>query len=161
MSITRRTVLAVLVALTLVLAIAPVAWAGEQEGPVVKVAGEVQITQDGTTVFAAFEAISTGPAAPGMDHQPAQGVLTYRDANGLRFRVSVEHIHAHSANEAHFGGVIVKASDPSLIGKHAHMVAVDNGRLGDLFSVLLTAADTHEHAPSVPVERGGLNVKVR
>ncbi|MHB8867297.1 MAG: hypothetical protein ACYC6T_10155 [Thermoleophilia bacterium] len=161
MNTIRRTVLAVLVALALVLAMAPVAFAGEQEGPVVKVAGEVQITQDGTKVFAAFEAKSTGPSAAGMDHQPAEGVLTYRDANGLRFQVSVEHIHAHSANEVHFGGVIVKANDPSLIGMHAHMVAVDNGKQDDRFSVLLTAAGTHEHAPPVLVERGELVVKVR
>ena len=161
MNSTRRTVLTVLVALALVLAIAPVASAGELEGPTVKVAGEVQITQDGTKVFAAFEAKSTGPGVAGMDHQPAEGVLTYRDANGLRFKVSVAHIHAHSANEVHFGGVIVKASDPSLIGMHAHMVAVDNGKQDDRFSVLLTAADTHEHAPPVLVERGELVVKVR
>lgn len=150
-----------LAALALTLAIAPVASASEQEGPTVKVAGEVRITQDGTKVFTAFEAKSTGPAAAGMDHQPAMGVLEYRDGNGLRFKVSVEHIHAHAANEVHFGGVIVKASDPTLIGKHAHMVAVDNGKRGDRFSVLLTADGTHEHAPPVLVERGELVVKVR
>lgn len=161
MNIIRRTVLAVLVALALTVVIAPVASAGELEGPTVKAAGEVRITQDGTTVFAAFEAKSTGPAAAGMDHQPAEGVLTYRDANGLRFQVSVEHIHAHSANEVHFGGVIVKANDPSLIGMHAHMVAVDNGKQDDRFSVLLTASGTHEHASPVQVERGELVVKVR
>lgn len=158
---TRRTFLAALVALVLTVAIAPVASASEQEGPVVKVAGEVQITQDGTEVLAAFEAKSTGPAAAGMDHQPAEGVLTYRDANGLRFRVSVQHIHAHSANEVHFGGLIVKASDPSLVGKHAHMVAADNGKRGDRFSVLLAPGGTHEHASPVLVERGQLVVKVR
>ncbi|MHB1343126.1 MAG: hypothetical protein ACYCX3_02050 [Thermoleophilia bacterium] len=161
MNITRRTVLAVLAALALTLAFAPSASAGEQEGPTVKVAGEVRITQDGTKVFAAFEAKSTGPAAAGMDHQPAKGVLEYRDENGLSFKVSVEHIHAHSANEVHFGGVIVKANDPSLIGMHAHMVAVDNGKQDDSFSVLLTASGTHEHAPPVLVERGELVVKVR
>lgn len=161
MSKRRRMVFAVLMALAIALVVAPAAVAAEQEYPKVKVAGEVRITQDGTAVSAAFEAKATGPAAAGEMHQPAKGTLTYSDDSGLRFKVSVLHIHAHSANEVHFGGVIVKASDPSLVGKHAHMVAVDNGTTGDLFSVYVTEAGVHEHAPPVEVERGNLLVKVK
>jgi hypothetical protein len=153
--------LAALVALTLGLLVAPAAMAEEQPFTHVKVSGEVRFTQGGTRAFAAFEAEATGPAAPGEKHQPAKGILEYRDANGLRFRVSVEHIHAHSGNEVHFGGVIVKSSDPALVGKHAHMVTVDNGKRGDQFSVLVTDTDTHEYAAPVAVESGNLLVKVR
>jgi hypothetical protein len=150
-----------LVALMLALVVAPAAMASEQPFPHVKVSGEVRFTQSGTRAFAEFEAEAIGPAAPGEEHQPAKGILVYRDANGLRFRVSVEHIHAHSGNEVHFGGVIVKSSDPALVGKHAHMVAIDNSKRGDQFSVLVTDSDTHEHAAPVPVESGNLVVKVR
>jgi hypothetical protein len=153
--------LVALVALMLGLMVAPAAMAGEQPFPSVKVSGEVRFAQNGIRAFAEFEAEAIGPAAPGEEHQPAEGTLEYRDASGLRFQVSIEHIHAHSGNEVHFGGMIVKASDPALVGKHAHMVAVDNGRRGDLFSVLWTDTDAHMHAAPGPVERGNLSVKVR
>jgi len=153
--------LVALVALMLALVVAPAAMAGEQTFPSVKVSGVVSFTQNGIRAFAAFEAEAVGPAAAGEEHQPAEGTLAYRDASGLWFRVSVEHIHAHSGNEVHFGGMIVSASDPALVGKHAHMVAVDNGWRGDLFSVLVTDTDAHEHAAPVPVQRGNLVVEVR
>lgn len=135
--------------------------ADEQPFPSVKASGEVWFTQNGTKAFAEFEAKAVGPAATGEEHQPAGGTLKYRDESGLSFVASVKHIHAHSGNEAHFGGVIVKASDPALVGMRAHMIAVDNGKRGDQFSVLVTGADTHEHSAPVPVERGNLVVKVR
>ena len=75
--------------------------------------------------------------------------------------MSVDHIHAQSANEVHFGGVIVRASDPTLVGRHAHMVAIDNGKSGDRFSVLVTSADTHDHAATTTVKSGDLVVRVR
>ena len=156
-----RVALIALVALAVVFAIVPAALAHERSFPSVKVAGEVWFAQNGITAYSAFEAKAVGPAAPGEEHQPAEGVLTYRDQSGLRFRVIVEHIHAHSANEVHFGGMIVKASDSSLVGMHAHMVAVDNGRRGDLFSVLVTESDMHQHAPPVPVLHGYLVASVR
>ena len=76
--------------------------------------------------------------------------------------VSVEHIHAHAANEVHFGGTILRSSHPSLVGKFAHCVAVDGGLpggKGDLFSILVTSSDTHEHAAPVPVHLGNLVVR--
>lgn len=152
--------LVVLVALVLALVVASAAMAGEQQFPSVKVSGEVGFAQNGIRAFAAFEAEAVGPAARGEEHQPAEGTLEYRDVTGLRFRVSIEHIHAHSGNEIHFGGVIVRSSNSALVGKHAHMVAVDNGRRGDLFSLLVTTdTDTHEHAAPVLVDRGNLVVK--
>lgn len=150
-----------LIALALSLVVAPAAMAVEQPFPSVKVSGEVWFAQNGTRAFATFEAKATGPAAPGEEHQPAKGTLEYRDQSGLKFRVSVDHIHTLSGNEVHFGGMIVRASDPALVGKHTHMVAIDNGRRGDRFSVLVTDTDAHEHAPSVLVERGNVVVKVR
>jgi|GEM_PF-2955511 len=153
--------LSALVALLFAMVVAPAALAGEQQFTSVKVAGEVRFVQNGTRAFAAFEAKAVGPAAPGEEHQPAEGMLEYRDANGLKFRVSVEHIHAHTGNEVHFGGVIARSSDPSLVGKHAHMVAIDNGRRGDQFSIIVTDTDSHAHAAAVPVELGNLVVKVR
>jgi hypothetical protein len=153
--------LAALVALVLALVVASAALASEQPYPSVKVSGEVWFAQNASRAFAAFEAEAVGPAAPGQEHQPATGILEYRDSSGLRFRVMIDHIHAQSANEVHFGGMIVRASDPTLVGKHAHMVAVDNGERGDKFSLLITTADTHEHAAPVPVKSGSLVVRVR
>ena len=43
----------------------------------------------------------------GEDHQPATGWLAVAVKGGPTFSVSVEHIHAHSATEVHFGGPIV------------------------------------------------------
>jgi len=153
--------LVALVALVLALVVASAALAETQPFPAVKVSGEVWFAQNSTRAFAAFEAEAVGPAALGQEHQPAAGLLEYRDSSGLRFRVMIDHIHAQSANEVHFGGMIVRASDPTLIGKHAHMVAVDNGERGDKFSLLITSADTHDHATPAPVKSGNLIVRVR
>jgi hypothetical protein len=161
MKIRYKALVVALVALVLALVAASAAMAEEQPFAPVKVSGEVGFAQNGIRAFAAFEAVAVGPAAPGEEHQPAVGVLKYSDRSGLSFRVSIEHIHAQSANEVHFGGMIVAASDPTLVGKHAHMVAIDNGKRGDLFSVLVTSADTHEHATPVTVRSGGLVVRVR
>ncbi len=54
--------------------------------------------------------------------------------NGLAFTASVEHIHAHSATEVHFGGPITKSNDPSLVGKFVHCVAIDGSP--HLFSLM-------------------------
>jgi hypothetical protein len=150
-----------LLALVLALVMASAAMADEQAFPSIKVSGELGFAQNGMRAHAEFEAEAVGPAAPGQEHQPAVGVLKYSDSSGLRFRVLVDHIHAMSANEVHFGGMIVAASDPSLVGKHAHMVAIDNGRRGDRFSLLVTSTDTHEHAVPVTVGSGGLVVSTR
>lgn len=159
---TRHAAMAVSVlAIMLLLVGASAAVAADQPFPSVRTAGGVWITQADTTAFATFAAEAVGPAAPGEDHQPAKGRLIYSDEDGLWYVVSIQHIHAHSGTEVHFGGAIVKASDPSLVGMHAHMVAIDNGARGDEFSVLLTASGEHGHAPPVPVERGNLTVKVR
>jgi len=158
MKIGRKVTLAALVAVVLALMLAPSAFA--RDFPSVWTAGDVRFTQDGTTAHSLFAAAAVGPAAPGEEHQPAKGLLSYRDETGLRFRASIHHIHAHSSNEVHFGGTIVWANDPAQVGRQIHVVAIDNGRTGDMFSLLVTDADVHMHGPPVPVERGGLVVKV-
>jgi hypothetical protein len=124
--------------------------------------GAVGFQSGGTLSFATFSARAVGPAAPGEEHQPARGSLFFSNKQGVTFYATVEHIHAHAANEVHFGGPILRSSDPSLVGKFAHCVAVDGGSpggKGDLFSILTTASDAHEHAAPVPVVFGGLVVR--
>ena len=53
-------------------------------------------------------------------------------------------------------------TDPALVGKFAHFVAVDGGSLrgsGDMFSVHVTEAGVHDHAKPVPVLWGNLVVR--
>ena len=157
----KRSVLAVaIVAVVLTLGVASVANAADTGLP--SVSGGVGFTNGDSKAFALFGAKATGPALPGEEHQPARGSLLYADESGLLFTVSVQHIHAHSATEVHFGGTIVKASDPSLVGMFAHMVAIDGGKpggKGDMFSIIWTASDVHEHGTPQPVKYGNLVVR--
>jgi hypothetical protein len=148
--------------LVLCFSLVAAASAAKQSFAAVSAVGAVGFQNDGTLSFATFSARAVGPAAPDAEHQPARGSLLFASKLGVRFFVAVEHIHAHSATEVHFGGTIQRSSDPSLVGKFAHCVAVDAGspgREGDLFSILVTASDTHEHAVPVPVLFGDLVVR--
>ena len=130
--------------------------------PTVSVAGAIGFDNQGTASFASFAARAVGPALPGEDHQPARGFMTYADKTGLTFAASIQHIHGHSAVEVHFGGPITRASDPSLVGMFVHCVAIDGGspgRNGDLFSVLVTSSDEHQHGAPSPVRFGDLVVR--
>lgn len=157
---TKHTLLAVsLVAILLTLAFASVASAA---APLPGVSGGVGFVNTAEVKsFASFNAKATGPAPVGEDHQPARGTLKYSDDNGLSFTVAIEHIHAHSATEVHFGGTIVQSSNPLLIGTFAHAVAVDGGSSGkgDQFSIIWTESDTHMHGTPGPVTYGNLVVK--
>ena len=149
-------------ALLLSLAIVAVASAATSTFPQVRAAGAVWFDNQGTPAFAGFAVKAIGPALPGEDHQPATGTLVYRDRKGTTFVVAVEHIHAHSATEVHFGGTISWSSDAALVGGFAHAVAVDGGTPGvggDLFSVVVTRSSAHEHGTPVPVSAGNLVVK--
>lgn len=155
-------------ALLLLLTVAGTAFAATSTRPAVWVAGAVgfdnldNLDNQGTPAFAGFAAQAIGPALLGEDHQPAKGTLVYRDKTGTTFVVSVGHIHAHFATEVHFGGTITRSSDAALVGSVAHCVAVDGGTpgvRGDLFSILVTENDTHEHGTPVPVSAGNLVVK--
>lgn len=153
---------ATLLALLLCLSLAGTAGAVGQSFPAVSVAGAVGFQGDGVLDYATFSARATGPAAPGEDHQPAKGSLLFTNKQGVSFYAAVEHIHAHAANEVHFGGPILRSSNPSLVGKFAHCVAVDGGSPGgngDRFSVLVTASDEHAHADPLAVVLGGLVVR--
>ena len=150
--------LALALALLLVAtAIVPAANAAPAGYPQVSATGEVGFAFGASTAAAAFEARATGPAAPGEEHQPAKGSLSFEIQNGLAFTAAVEHIHAHSATEVHFGGPITKANDPSLIGKFVHCVAVDGSP--DQFSLTITDTDVHEHAAPAPVLWGKIKVR--
>lgn len=155
------TTLVALVALAGALVVAPTALAVEQPFASVMVAGDVWFEHDGSAAFAAFQARAIGPATAAGEHQPAQGILKYRDTEGLTYQVAVEHIHALEDNEVHFGGTIVKSSDHTFVGLHAHVVAVDSGSRGDMFSILVTGSETHTHADPLAVLRGNLVLKVR
>ena len=161
MKIKRILLAASIAAILLTLGIASVANAG---GNLPVVSGAVGFLGEngGLKSYASFAAKATGPTLPGEEHQPASGFLLYHDESGLTFLVSVEHIHAHSATEVHFGGSIVKSNDPSLVGMFAHAVAIDGrqprGR-GDAFSIIWTAADAHVHGAPQPVIYGNLIVR--
>lgn len=159
----KRTLFAVTtIAVLLVLSLGAVATAAVT--PIPSVWGGVEFVQGEVESFATFGAWAVGPAALGEEHQPARGFLAYSDDTGLRYLVSVQHIHTHSANEVHFGGVIVKSNDSSLVGMHAHAVAIDSGKRGgkgDMISVLVTAEDSHDHAEPVPVDGGNLVVRTQ
>jgi hypothetical protein len=160
---TRIVPLAVLLTLTVSLCLAAAAAAaGATSFPSVSVAGAVGFVDQDIPSFASFAARAVGPAMPGEMHQPANGALAFANKAGVRFTASIEHIHGHGPNEVHFGGTITRASDPSLVGKFAHCVAIDGGspgRTGDLFSVVVTPAGEHQHGVPVPVLVGDLFVK--
>jgi hypothetical protein len=166
---TRLLLLAALVlAVTALLVPAAPAAAAPHALSAVSAAGIVGFDDQGTEAYAKFYARATAPAAPGEMHQPASGVLTYSDKAGLRFWVSVEHIHDHSATEVHFGGPIERSNDPSLVGKFAHTAAVDGGLPkggGDLFAILVTDSatcpcDNGMMLMPMPITAGNLVVQV-
>jgi hypothetical protein len=149
-------------ALVLSLTIVAGASAASRSFPAVSASGAVGFQNDGVPSYATFSARAVGPAAFGEEHQPAKGSLLFSDRLGVTYVVSVEHIHAHAADEVHFGGTILRSNDPSLVGQFAHCVAVDGGSpggAGDLFSILVTSSDEHEHADPVPVTSGNLVVR--
>ena len=153
--------LALVLALALLLAataIAPAASADPASYPRVSATGEVGFDYEGSTAAAAFEARAIGPAAPGKEHQPANGSLHFEIQNGLAFTASVEHIHAHSATEVHFGGPITESNDSSLIGKFVHCVAIDGSP--DQFSLMISDAGVHEHGAPAPILWGKINVRM-
>jgi hypothetical protein len=120
-------------------------------------AGVVGFDYGGSTAAAAFEARAIGPAALDEKHQPAKGSLHVEIQNGLAFTASVEHIHAPSATEVHFGGPITKSNDPSLVGKFVHCVAIDGSP--DQFSLTITGTDVHEHGAPAPILWGKIKVR--
>jgi hypothetical protein len=146
--------LALLLAAT---AFVPAASADPASYPQVSAAGEVGFDYGGSTAAAAFEARAIGPAALDEKHQPAKGSLHVEIQNGLAFTASVEHIHAPSATEVHFGGPITKSNDPSLVGKFVHCVAIDGSP--DQFSLTITGTDVHEHGAPAPILWGKIKVR--
>jgi hypothetical protein len=149
-----------LLALLLCLAFPVAALAGTPSCPDVSTAGAVGTCYKGSVAVVTFSARATGPAQsmPGMSGmmQPAQGSLLLTSRSGVTFCVSVQHIMAHSATDVHFGGPIVKSSDPSLVGRFAHCAAVDNGKCGDAFSVNVTDTGACACAPAMTVLFGQL-----
>jgi len=158
---TKQTLLAaILVAMVLTLVLASTASAAG--APLLGVSGGVGFLSGDLKSFASFNAKATGSAQDGEGHEPASGFLEYSDGTGLTFTVSVQHIHAHSAAEVHFGGTIVKSSDRLLVGWFAHAVAIDGGSpgsSGDAFSIIWTGSDIHDHGAPGPVGYGNLVVK--
>lgn len=153
-------VAALAIALALLLAataFAPAASADPASYPRVSVTGEVGFDYGGSKAATAFEARAIGPAVPGEEHQPANGSLHLEIQNGLAFTASVEHIHAHSATEVHFGGPITKSNDSSLVGKFVHCVAIDGSP--DQFSLMISGTDVHEHGAPAPVLWGKIKVR--
>ena len=123
--------------------------------------GDVGFSLNGLRASAEFAVRATGVPAPGEDHAPATGKFEFK-TKGLRYTARIGHVHAHSATEVHFGGLIVKSSDPTMVGKFVHIAAVDGGtpgRNGDMISVLVTDTETHSEPMMVPVSRGNLVVR--
>ncbi len=126
-----------------------------------RVSGDVSFVLNGLRASAEFAVRATGEPAAGEDHAPAAGTFAFK-SKGLRYVAKIDHVHAHAANEVHFGGSIVKSSDPSMVGKFVQVAAVDGGtpgRKGDTISVLVTDTDTHAEPMAVPVTGGNLVVR--
>ena len=163
---TRKTTVgllaATILALVLCLSIVGAAGAASQSFAAVSAAGAVGFQSNGALNFATFAVRAVGPAAPGEDHQPARGSLLFVNKQGVTSYAAVEHIHAHSANEVHFGGIIQR-SRRSVSGGQVRSLRGRRrwspGRNGDLFSILVTASDTHEHGVPAPVVLGNLVVR--
>jgi hypothetical protein len=123
--------------------------------------GDVGFVLNGLRASAEFAVRATGAPAPGEDHAPASGTFEFK-TKGLRYTVKINHIHGHSATEVHFGGSIVKSSDPGMVGRFAQVATVDGGTpgsKGDAISVLVTDTDTHAEPVAVPVADGNLVVR--
>jgi hypothetical protein len=155
----HRLVAVALLALVLCLALPLAANAATPTSPVVSAAGAVGTSVNGGVVITTFSARASRPPDPGTMSQPAQGFLLATSRSGPTFTVSVQHIMAPSPTEVHLGGVITKASDPSLVGKSAHCVAVDSGRSGDQFSIAISSTSDCACAPATPVLCGDLCAK--
>jgi hypothetical protein len=126
-----------------------------------KTGGDVNFVLNGLRASAEFAVRATGAPAVGEDHAPATGTFAFQ-TKGLRYVAKISHVHAHSATEVHFGGSIVKSSDPSMVGKFVQVAVVDGGtpgRNGDTISVLVTDTDTHAEPTAVPVTGGNLFVQ--
>jgi len=123
--------------------------------------GDVNFVLNGQRASVEFAVRATAAPAVGEDHAPATGTFVFQ-TKGLSYVVKINHVHAHSASEVHFGGSIVKSSDPSMVGKFVQVAAVDGGtpgRNGDTISVLVTDTDTHAEPMAVPVTGGNLFVR--
>jgi hypothetical protein len=160
MKATLRIAISAALAAAVVVAMAVPAFASG--GFLPRVAGEVGFAQDGVRVSAEFEARATGAPAAGEEHSPAIGKFGLKTKGGLRYTARIEHIHAHTATEVHFGGMIEKSSDPTMVGKFVHVMVVDGGtpgREGDAISVIVTETMDHVSGTLIPVEKGNLVVR--
>ena len=131
--------------------------------PLPSAKGSVGFVLDGRPSKAEFNVKALSAPMPGEEHAPADGGLVFR-YQGLKYEAVLEHIHLHAANEVHFGGKIVKSTNPALVGKFVHAVAIDGGSFGlngDAISILVTNSDVHEHGAPVPVTDGKLAIYVK
>jgi hypothetical protein len=159
MKTSLKIALSMALAAVVVLAMAVPAFASG--GFLPRAAGDVSFVLDGLRASSEFAVRATGAPAVGEDHAPATGTFMFR-TKGLRYVAKIDHVHAHSATEAHFGGSIVKSSDPNMIGKFVQVAVVDGGtpgRNGDMISVMVTDTDTHSDPMLVPVTGGNLVVR--
>jgi hypothetical protein len=143
-----------------VLAMAAPAFASAS--PLPRVFGDVGFLLNGVRASAEFKVRATGVPAEGEDHAPAVGTFEFK-SKGLRYTAKIDQVHMHSATEAHFGGSVVKSTDPSMVGKFVHVAAIDGGtpgRNGDMISVLVTDTGAHSDPMTVPVSSGNLVVRV-
>jgi len=161
MKVTKRAVLCGVFAGAFMLVVVAGAFAADISFP--RVSGDVGFRVRGADAQATFNAHATGPVIPGEEHQPAVGRFEYRSGD-IWYVAKVEHIHAHSATEVHFGGEIIDASNPGLIGQFAHVVIIDGGAPAgarDEIGVAVTPSDEHEHPKTVKVTSGNLVVRTQ
>lgn len=161
MTMTKRAALCAVLVGAFMLVVVAVAIGADISFP--RVSGDVGFRVRGANASATFSAHATGPVILGEEHQPAVGRFEYRSGD-VWYVAKVEHIHAHSATEAHFGGGIVDASDPGLIGQFAHVVIIDGGHAagaGDEIGVTVTASDVHVQPKTVKVTSGDLVVRTQ
>jgi len=159
MKTSLKVALSMALAAVVVLAMAVPAFASAGFFP--RVTGDVGFVLDGSRASSEFAVRAAGAPAAGENHAPATGTFAFK-TKGLRYVAKIDHVHAHSAAEVHFGGSIVKSSDPSLFGKFVQVAAIDGGtpgRNGDTISVLVTDTDTHAEPMAVPVTGGNLVVR--
>ncbi len=161
MKISYRLISSVALAVALLVTLAVPAVAGSVPLPSAK--GSVGFVLNGRPSKAEFNVKALSAPLPGEEHAPAEGGLVFR-YQGLKYEAVLEHIHLHAANEVHFGGKIVKSTNPALVGKFVHVVAVDGGTSGlngDSISILVTDSDVHQHGALVPVTDGKLAIYLK
>jgi len=159
MKASLKIALSMALATVVVLAMAIPAFASGGYFP--RAAGDVSFALNGLRASAEFVVRATDAPAGGEDHAPATGMFAFK-STGLRYLSKIDHVHAHSATKVHFGGSIVKSSDPSMVGKFVQVAAVDGGtpgRQGDTISVLVSGTDTHVEPMAIPVTGGNLVVR--